>query len=284
MKSYIKYFGKLGIKLLKFKGMQNQLLKAGQDMFLEYYVGRMMFFSLIAFVMSFVYMLIAFLFIGMGLFGILLAFILSIVSAGFVFFLFYIWPTKLIMSRKENVESNMPFVINHMSAIATSGVPPHTMFKLIANTSEYGELAKECGRVVRNMEILGMDVTSAIKEVSSRTPSIALKTFFNGINSTILSGGDLKKYLHDAAKESMNDYRLKREKYISTLATYADFYVGVLIAAPLFFVSVMSLLAVIGGSLFGVSLPLLMAIGIYVIIPMMNVVFILFVHVTQPSV
>ena len=171
-----------------------------------------------------------------------------------------------------------------MSAIATSGVPPHTMFKLIAETAEYGELSKECARVMRNMEILGMDVTAAVKEVSSRTPSLALKTFLNGITSTILSGGDLKGYLRDAAKEAMNDYKLKREKYISTLATYADFYVGVLIAAPLFFVSVMSLLAVIGGSLFGVSLPLLMALGIYVMMPMMNVVFIAFVHFTQPSV
>ena len=284
MKSYIRYFGKLGIKWFKFKNMQNQLLKAGQDMFLEYYVGRMVFFSIVAFVMSLVYMLIVFVFLGMGVLGILLAFILSAISAGFVFFLFYIWPVKLIMSRKENIEANMPFVINHMSAIATSGVPPHTMFKLIAGTSEYGELAKECARVVRNMEALGMDVTSAIKEVSSRTPSVSLKTFLSSIASTMLSGGDLKRYLHDAAKESMNDYRLKREKYISTLATYADFYVGVLIAAPLFFVSVMSLLAVIGGSLFGVSLPLLMALGIYVIIPMMNVIFILFVHITQPSV
>jgi len=204
-------------------------------------------------------------------------------SAGFVFFLFYIWPIKLIMGRKENIESNMPFVINHMSAIATSGVPPHTMFTLIADTKEYGELSNECGRVVRNMEVLGMDVTSAIKEVSTRTPSLSLKTFFNGVTSTILSGGDLKGYLNDAAKEAMNDYKMKREKYISTLATYADFYVGVLIAAPLFFVSVMSLLAVIGGSLFGMSLPLLMALGIYVIIPMMNIIFILFVHITQPS-
>ncbi|MBI4895826.1 MAG: type II secretion system F family protein [Candidatus Aenigmarchaeota archaeon] len=284
MKAYIRYFGKLGIKWFKFKGMQTQLLKSGQDLFLEYYVGRMMFFSLLALVLGFAYMSIAFLLFGLGVFGVFLAFVLSIASAGFVFALFYLWPIKLIASRKENIEANMPFVINHMSAIATSGVPPHTMFKLIADTSEYGELSKECGRVVRNMEILGMDVTSAIKEVSSRTPSLALKTFLNGITSTVLSGGDLKGYLHDAAKEAMNDYRLRREKYISTLATYADFYVGVLIAAPLFFVSVMSLLAVIGGSLFGVSLPLLMALGIYVLIPMMNMIFIIFVHVTQPSV
>lgn len=284
MKSYIRYFGKLGIKWLKFKGMQTQLLKSGQDLFLEYYVGRMLFFSLVAFILGFAYMSVAFILFGLGLGGILIAFILSVASAGFVFALFYIWPIKLIATRKENVEANMPFVINHMSAIATSGVPPHTMFKLIAETAEYGELSRECARVVRNMEILGMDVTSAIKEVGSRTPSLALKTFLNGIASTILSGGDLKGYLHDAAKEAMNDYRLKREKYISTLATYADFYVGVLIAAPLFFVSVMSLLAVIGGSLFGVSLPLLMALGIYVMMPMMNVIFIAFVHFTQPSV
>jgi flagellar protein FlaJ len=170
-----------------------------------------------------------------------------------------------------------------MSAIAVSGVPPHTMFKLIANTPEYGEVSKECSRVVRNMQMLGMDVTSAIKEVASRTPSNRFRGFLNGMSSSILSGGDFKQFLQEAAKEALNEYKMRRERYISTLSTYADFYVGVLIAAPLFFISVMSLMAVIGGSLFGLSLPVLMGLGIYVLIPILNVAFILFVHFTQPS-
>src|SRR3989344_3991855 len=101
MKEHIKNLGKLGIKWFKFKNMQLELLKAGQDIFLEHYVGRMMFFALISFGLSMVYMSIAFIFLGMGLIGVLFAFLLSLFSAGFVFFLFYIWPMKLIMTRKE---------------------------------------------------------------------------------------------------------------------------------------------------------------------------------------
>ena len=82
----------------------------------------------------------------------------------------------------------------------------------------------------------------------------------------------------------MFDYRLKREKYLQTLSTYADFYTATLIAAPLFFISILSVMALIGGQVFGLSIPMTMRLGIYLLIPLLNTIFILFVHYTQPSV
>ena len=102
--------------------------------------------------------------------------------------------------------------------------------------------------------------------------------------ATISSGGNLQEYMKISSDQSMNNYKLKREKWLSTLSTYADFYVGVLIAAPLFFISVLAMLAIIGGTFGGLSIPVAMYLGILVILPALNIMFLMFVHYTQPAV
>jgi flagellar protein FlaJ len=177
----------------------------------------------------------------------------------------------------------MPFAINHMSAIASSGVPPHIIFKLLIDIKEYGEICNEARRIVRNVDIFGMDIISAIRNVAERTPSDDFKQFLFGIVSTIDTGGNIQKYLESSAKDALFDYRLKRQKYLQTLSTYADFYTAVLIAAPLFFISILSIMSLIGGQILGMSIPTAMHFGIYLLIPLLNVIFLLFVHFTQPS-
>jgi archaellum biogenesis protein FlaJ (TadC family) len=98
------------------------------------------------------------------------------------------------------------------------------------------------------------------------------------------TGGDLKRFLKGVTQEALFDYKLRREKYLETLMTYADFYTAVLIAAPLFFISILSVMAMIGGTIGGMSILDMMKIGIYAFIPLLNIAFIAFVHMTQPEI
>jgi len=94
----------------------------------------------------------------------------------------------------------------------------------------------------------------------------------------------LIQYLKNSAKEALFNYRLKREHYLSTLSTYADLYTAVMIAAPLFFISILSVMSLIGGKLMGMQITDAMKIGVYGVMPMLNILFILFLHFTQPRV
>jgi flagellar protein FlaJ len=216
-----------------------------------------------------------------------LAAVSGLILGGTSFFIvltiYHSYPFHLLTSKKSNIEANMPFAINHMSAIAASGVPPFVIFKIMITVPEYGEVTHEAERITRNVEVFGMDIISSIKNVSARTPSPAFRQFLGGIVASVETGGDLKKYLENSARDAMFEYRLKREKYLQTLSTYADFYTAVLIAAPLFFISILAVMALIGGQIFGLSIPLAMRLGIYILIPLLNTMFILFVHYTQPN-
>ena len=66
--------------------------------------------------------------------------------------------------------------------------------------------------------------------------------------------------------------------------TTAYIYTGVLIAAPLFFVTALSLVSAFGGTLGGIPVNTLITLGTYVMIPLLNIVFLVFLEVNQPEV
>ncbi len=198
-----------------------------------------------------------------------------------VFLIAYYIPYNQMMSRKTSIETNLPFAIAHMGSIATSGIPPSAIFKLLSDFKEYGALAVEMGKIVRNMDMFGMDPMSSIREVARRSPSEKFKQILLGFVSTIESGGDLKIYLKIMGEQALFEWRAKRQKYLQLLDTYAEFYTGLLIAAPLFIISLFSVMNMIESNLGGVSILELMKLSIYILVPALNIGFVFFLHSTQ---
>lgn len=209
---------------------------------------------------------------------------ISVLSASSAFALAYFYPSQKVRSRSKSIKSNLPFAINHMSAIASSKVPPYVIFKLLTEFREYGEVSEEARKIVRNVDVFGQDVTTAMKEAAKRTPSYEFEELLNGLISVEETGGNLQDYLSVQAEEAMFDYRQKREKYLETLSTYADFYTAVLIAAPLFLIAILAIMNMVGGKVMGMDIKTVMNLGVYLAIPAANTAFIMFIHLTQPEV
>jgi flagellar protein FlaJ len=269
-----------------FAPLKEEIKYANLGTIFEVYVGRMILISLFSFIAVFIHMVLMLtLFGGFPLwFSIPGAFFVAATIAFIILVLFHSYPYQVMSSKKGSIEANMPFALNHMTAVAASGVPPTTIFKLLMGIKEYGQVAEEAGMIVRNMETFGMDMLTAIRQVANSTPSDQFREFLFSIISTIETGGDMKRFLKNITQESLFDYKLRREKYLSTLQTYADFYTTVMIAAPLFFISTLSVMSMIGGNFMGMSIMDAMKLGIYALIPLINIVFIAFIHMTQPSV
>ncbi|MFC1742036.1 type II secretion system F family protein [Nanoarchaeota archaeon] len=209
---------------------------------------------------------------------------MSMLAGLAVFGGFYAYPYSKLKKRRRSINTNLPFAINHMAAVASSGVAPVKMFKLISESREYGEVSVEVEKIVNYVEIFGYDVLTALKAVAATTPSFHFKDFFEGMVSTTQTGGDLKQYFSQKAEEAMTHYKMERQKYTETIATYSDIYTGILIAAPLFFVAALSLVSLLGGKIGGMNVNVIIVIGTYVVIPFMNVAFMTFLTVTQPEV
>lgn len=201
------------------------------------------------------------------------------------FFALYAYPFQKVSQKERSIDTNMAFAVNHLAAIASSGVPPKRAFEMISEFGEYGAVSIEAKNIVRRMEVFGEDMTQAISYIAKTTPSKPFQDLLFGMLSITQSGGNLKDYLNDVAALALFNYQLARKKYIETLSTYADIYTAILIAAPLFLVAILTVMNIIPGSLVGgLTVDSLMRLGVYVLIPGMNIAFLAFIAYTQPEI
>ena len=249
------------------------------------YINIMFFITMIMGIVFFPIFIIFFAFQG-GHFA--LVFLKTMLGTAFVsaaaFGLVSYYPNIKAKSRRTSINTNLPFAIDHMASVIASGVSPAVMFKLISNSREYGEISIEIEKVTNYIDFFGYDILTALKAVSLVTPSQQFKEFIDGFVSTIETGGDIKEFLTQKSQEALLNYRLERQKYVESLGTYSDIYTGVLIAAPLFFVTALSLVSVLGGKIGGMSVNTIITFGTYVAIPLMNILFILFLELNQPEI
>jgi len=205
-------------------------------------------------------------------------------AASVTFIIFYLYPVQVENSRKKSIENNLPFAITHMAAIASSGIPTEFMFELLTGFREYGEISEESKLVMRNIKTFGMSSVESLKNVADRTPSQEFRSLLLGIVTTVESGGNLISYLKEMADKALFDYRIKREKYLKTLSTYADIYTALLVAAPLMMLALLATMSIIGGSILGMAIQDVMLLITWGVLPMLNVLYLTFIHVTYPGV
>jgi len=266
-----------------FKALKTSIYKADARILFRTYLSIVFFLTAFVFILSFFVTLVVTLYLNLNiLFIIPFLLVLPTLFSAITFTLYYLYPISLANKRKNDMETNLPFALNHMAAIAGSGVPPRVMFKVLSRFKEYGEISKEASKITRNVEVFGMDEITSLKEVASKSPSPAFKDFLQGILTTIQTGGSLNNFLKEEAEKAMFDYRIKRNKYVQQLTIYADIYTAVLIAAPLIFVIMLPVLGIMQGNLFGLGIRELINLGL-VVLTALNLIFLLFLQVTQPK-
>jgi flagellar protein FlaJ len=129
---------------------------------------------------------------------------------------------------------------------------------------------------VRNIETFGIDPLTAVKEVADKTPSDEFREMLLGFVTTTESGGNIKVFLKSAGEQALFNWRMKRERFLQQLSTYAEFYTGIMIAAPLFIIALFSVMSMIQPTIGSFEILNLMRISIYLIVPTLNSVFLVF--------
>jgi len=129
--------------------------------------------------------------------------------------------------------------------MASAEVPVDVIFKELSRQPVYGEVAKEAEWITRDTELLGVDIFTAVKRGSQRSPSTKFQDFLQGVVTTSTSGGQLKPYFKLKAEQYEKEDRLEMRKKMETLGMLAETFVTVVVAFPLFLVVIMAIMALI---------------------------------------
>lgn len=245
------------------------LQRAGFKISLLAYVSLMILFSGISLVASFAITSVAAILFGTPIvLSLIYAVGVAIFGGLLVFGALYFVPSLLATTRKRKIELELPFVTTHMSILATAGIPPTRMFRMLEDSITTPEVASESNEIVRDVEILGDDIITALEKERHRSPSPRFNELLEGLVATIRSGGDLRSFLLDATHTIMDYRRVAAKQLVETLAAFAEVYVELLVVFPLLIIVMFSVMALIGNGLGGFSITTMMIFVSYLIIPL----------------
>jgi flagellar protein FlaJ len=266
----------LGIRIQRtlpyFADLGTTLQKAALKISLQSYVSMMIFLAATSWVVSVVITGSLAAYAGAAIWlALIYAFGVATLFGTMVFGLLYLVPALLASNRRKKMELELPYVASHMSILAAAGIPPTRMFMLIEDSRTTPEVASDANEIVRDVEILGKDIMTALELERDRSPSRVFGDVLEGLVATIRSGGDMKKYLLDATHTIMDLRRIAAKQLIESLGVFAEVYISLLVVFPLLIIVMFSVMALIGGGLGGLSTTTMMAFVTYGIIPICGI-------------
>ncbi|SFG00307.1 flagellar protein FlaJ [Halopelagius inordinatus] len=183
-------------------------------------------------------------------------------------------------ARGVKVDATLPRTVAFVYALSRSGMPfPKVLETLTENRDVYGEAARELGVAVRDMDAFGTDVMSALQRTAKRTPSDNAEEFSENLASVLGSGRNLSPFLRDQYERFQDEAEAQQKQYLELLSAFAEIYVTVLVAGPLFFITVL----VVIGLVIEDTLPILRAVG-YLGVPLSTLAFAVYIDSVTESI
>lgn len=247
-----KWFGQFGEKRVN-EHLHANLQSAHMEIRAGAYLSYVLLSTILAFLISFsifivlVFLLFPALHITLGI-GLMIFFLLiPVLISVFTYMVLLSLPKSRAKARKKKIDINLAYAINFISAMASAGVTPTEIFKSLSKQEIYGTVKEEAAWIYRDINLFGLDVITAIKTNITRTPSIKLKEFLQGMVVTVTSGGSLKTYFMHKADQYLWENRNTQKQLLETLGIMAESYVTAAVAGILLLLIVIPLMMIISG-------------------------------------
>lgn len=197
-------------------------------------------------------------------------------------FLFtYFYPSMERKSLERKIDYELPFATIHMSAISNSMIEPSKIFGILVSTGEYPTLSKELIKLQNEINVYGYDLVTALRHRSYNSPSKKLAELFNGLATTITSGGNLPVFFDKRSQSLLFEHRIDMEKQGKAAETFMDIYISVVIAAPMVLMLLLMMMSISG---LGITLsPSMISLMMILVVSLINILFLALLHLRQPD-
>jgi flagellar protein FlaJ len=195
------------------------------------------------------------------------------------YLIFLLYPSFKSSIRKVNIETQLPHAVMYMYAMSRGETNIIEIIRSVAELPNvYGEISKEFAIIIRDMELLGIDFMTALRQAQDATPSENLNQFLGNLTNLIDNGGEITDFF----SVQIENYRIKTKSdqilFLDMLGMIAEGYVTGFVAGPLFLIIV----AVTLGSMKGSMTWLLMGMT-FAVLPFGSIGFIFLIDLMLPK-
>lgn len=190
-------------------------------------------------------------------------------SAGLTYYWRWNRIERMADERARQIEASLPRTVAFLYALSRSGMPIPEVLRTAAQQSSLGRCGDELGLIVARIDVLGVDLTTALSRATNRTPDRSFAEFVENFRSVLQSGRDVPAYLREEYDRRQAERLQDQDQVLDLLSALAEGYVAGLVAGPLFVITIL----VVAGLLVGGTLGLLQLV-VYVGLPLANVGFV----------
>ncbi len=186
----------------------------------------------------------------------------------------YRWsrPTRIADRRETRIEESLPRTVAFMFALSRSGMSHKALVETLARNSVYfGEAAEEFTISLRDMRFSNTDFLSATQRLARTTPSTEFANFAEDLTDVLRTGRPMSEYFREEYEQYQQDKESRQERILEQLAALAEGYVALLVAGPLFLITILVIIGLLGGG----TLSVLRAF-VYLVIPVASVGFMIY--------
>jgi archaeal flagellar protein FlaJ len=274
------FYGETATQLApSFGYLKDDLKKSGLRYTPEEYLSMAIFVSLLLFIIEVPIITFVISFFTHVVWALLLSLAISASLTAVIFLLFTTYPRTQYDSLAAEIEKGLPFSVSYMTATASSDAPPIEIFRSLAKINEYPALREQALNVIRDVEGLGLDLSSALKREAKRTPSRQFKELLIGMDSTIRSGADLPTYLSSRSNILFNNYQRRIKEYSNLLSMIVEVYITVVIVGSIFFTIMATVMSMMGGAQDILMLQFFIS---FLIMPIISVALAYYIKIASP--
>jgi flagellar protein FlaJ len=192
---------------------------------------------------------------------------------------FLLIPSFNASERKSKINKALPSAVTFMYAMSKGGTDIITIIRSLHEAeSTYGEVSKEIGFILRDMDYFGNDLRVAILNCINQTPSDLLQDLLSNLLSVIDSGGDVTMYLNNKVEQYRMRIMQDQKSFLDILGLIAESYVTMFVAGPLFIIIMVSVMTIMNG-----GSPMILYILIYAVLPIGSIMFIVLISMLTPQ-
>ena len=208
----------------------------------------------------------------------------AILSSVLIFVFFCSYPKICMGDRKKKIDGLVPYATLYLTTISGGGTPPIAMFRTLSKFDDYGEISKEARKIVEEVDVLGIDMLSALKNAAERTPSNQFVDLLWGMRTVEMSGGDLRIYLRENSKAALERYKMTLKAFQQKLSMIVEMYLTVVMIGSIMFMVITAIMGSMGGTdLSGIIVGSQMVL-VFIIIPMSSAGIIVFIKGITPEI
>lgn len=145
----------------------------------------------------------------------------------------YTYPSTVATGRKSSIELDLPYAITYMQALSMTMTLYNVIRKIYEADDLFGEVGKEFGLIVRDVEVFGDDLYTAIRNLQKVTPSKNLEEFLNDLLLLSNSGGDITNFLSSRSAYFRESAARELDNVLKTIEVMAEVYVTAFVAGPI---------------------------------------------------